>query len=161
MPKESLSSALFPGLSSSVQVHSGFANEHAKPASSILSAVQDTLSKFPQTTSITTVGHSLGAALSLLEAVHLQLNLPSGTTIRFIGYGTPRVGNPAFANYVDAQLPGSLLTRVNNKQDVVPTVPPQLLGFQHPSGEIHIQESNAWDACPGMIFILMYISFTN
>ena len=28
-------------------------------------------------------------------------------------------------------------------------VPGRFLGFHHPSGEIHIQDSGAWLACPG------------
>ena len=62
--------------------------------------------------------------------------------------GMPRVGNQAFANFVDSQLSGRV-THVNNQEDPVPVVPGELLGFHHPSGEIHIQDSGAWDACPG------------
>lgn len=65
----------------------------------------------------------------------------------FIGYGLPRVGNQAFANYVDAQ-PISV-THINNKEDFVPILPGMFLGFHHPSGELHIQDSDAWVACPG------------
>jgi hypothetical protein len=65
-----------------------------------------------------------------------------------VGYGMPRVGNGAFADYVDAS--GVLaLTHVNNREDPVPIVPGRFLGFVHPSGEVHIQDSGAWDACPG------------
>ena len=70
-----------------------------------------------------------------------------------IGYGVPRVGNQAWADYVDAHVTslesGQGLTRVNNKEDPVPILPGEFLGFVHPSGEVHIQDSNAWDACPG------------
>ena len=57
-----------------------------------------------------------------------------------------QVGNQAFADYVDAHL---ALTHINNKEDPIPTVPGMFLGFHHPAGEIHIQDSGAWDACPG------------
>ena len=43
-------------------------------------------------------------------------------------------------------------TRVNNEKDMVPTVPGRFLGFHHPSGEVHVQDSNAWDNCPGASF---------
>lgn len=59
-----------------------------------------------------------------------------------------KVGNQAFADYVDAHV--TSLSHVNNKKDVVPILPGRFLGFHHPSGEVHITESNAWDACPGM-----------
>lgn len=55
------------------------------------------------TTKVTIVGHSLGAALALLDAVFLPLHLPATTTFKMVGYGMPRVGNPAFAKYIDGQ----------------------------------------------------------
>lgn len=44
-------------------------------------------------------GHSLGAAIALLDAVYLPLHLPPGTTFSTTVFGLPRVGNQAFANY--------------------------------------------------------------
>jgi len=43
------------------------------------------------TTHVTVVGHSLGAALALLEMVYLPLHLPETTTFDMYGYGMPRV----------------------------------------------------------------------
>ena len=118
-----------------------------RTASNILAIVQNTLS-MKNTSSVTVVGHSLGGALALLDGVFLSLQLPKSVTVKVISYGMPRVGNQAFANLVDSQLSG-LVTHVNNKEDPVPTVPGMFLGFHHPSGEVHIQDSGAWDACPG------------
>lgn len=98
--------------------------------------------------SVVVTGHSLGAALALLDSVYLTLHLPSGTSVSMIGYGMPRVGNAAFADYVDATHSGSL-THINNKKDPVPIIPGRFLGYVHPAGEVHIQDSGAWDACPG------------
>ena len=41
------------------------------------------------------------------------------------------------------------MTHINNMEDPVPIVPGEDLGFVHPSGEVHIQDSGAWVACPG------------
>ena len=68
--------------------------------------------------------------------------------MRMVGYGMPRVGNAAFADYVDASS-ALTLTHVNNRKDPVPIVPGRFLGFVHPAGEVHIQDSGSWDACPG------------
>jgi predicted lipase len=103
------------------------------------------MSKY-DTTSVTTVGHSLGAAISLLDAVYLPLWLPSTTKFKTIVYGLPRVGNQAFANYVDAH---ATLTHINNEKDPVPTLPGMFLGFVHPAGEVHIEASGEWANCPG------------
>ncbi|KAI5123192.1 hypothetical protein M0805_003959 [Coniferiporia weirii] len=150
--KMNLDSSLFPGLSSSIEVHNGFASAQADTAPIILSAVEQTLSAHPGA-SVTTTGHSLGAALALLDAVYLPLHLPADTSFKSVLYGLPRVGNQAFADYVDAHITsltgGTGLTHINNKEDPVPIVPGRFLGFAHPSGEVHIQDSGAWDACPG------------
>ena len=125
---------------------------NASTAPAILSAVQKTLSA-QGLSSVTVVGHSLGGALALLDGVFLSLQLP-GVTVKVTSYGMPRVGNQAFTNFVDSQLSGRV-THVNNQEDPVPTVPGQFLGFQHPSGEIHILDSGAWNACPGAFFSLL------
>jgi hypothetical protein len=130
---------------------------HASTAPGILSAVQKTLST-QNLSSVTVVGHSLGGALALLDGVYLSLQLPKGVTVRVISYGMPRVGNRAFADFVDSRLRG-LVTHVNNQEDPIPIVPGRFLGFHHPSGEIHIQDSGAWDACPGAFLLLLSVSF--
>ena len=124
----------------------------ASTALEILPIVQNTLST-QNLSSVTVVGHSLGAALALLDGVFFSLRLPENVTVNVIGYGMPRVGNQAFANFVDSKL-GGRVTHVNNREDPVPVVPPIFFGFHHPSGEIHIQDSGAWDVCPGAYFLL-------
>ncbi|KAI1786144.1 lipase [Ganoderma leucocontextum] len=143
---EKLDKKLFPGVSTSVEVHSGFAGTQSRSAPGVLAAVQKAITKF-RTNKVTVAGHSLGAAIGLLDAVYLPLHIPNITT-RFVGYGLPRVGNQHFADYVDAQRSISV-THVNNKKDIVPILPGRFLGFHHPSGEVHIEESGAWLACPG------------
>jgi len=140
-----LDQGLFPG-TSGLEVHNGFGASQARSAPDVLAAVQKAMSAH-STTSVTIVGHSLGAAIALIDAVYLPLHLPSSTTFKFVGYGLPRVGNPAFADYLDAHFPD--LTHVNNKEDPVPILPGKFLGFQHPHGEIHIQDSGEWDSCAG------------
>ena len=57
-----------------------------------------------------------------------------------------QVGNQDFANYIDANVH---LTHINNKEDMFPTIPGMFLGFVHPAGEVHIQDSGEWVTCPG------------
>lgn len=124
---------------------------HTRTASAILAAVNDTLST-QGLSSVTVVGHSLGGALALLDGVYLSLQLPENTAVKVVSYGMPRVGNQAFADFVDSQLSG-LVTHVNNEEDPVPTVPGMSLGYHHPSGEIHIQDSVTWNVCPGAFLL--------
>ncbi|KAF9451947.1 alpha/beta-hydrolase [Macrolepiota fuliginosa MF-IS2] len=141
-----LDTSLFPGVSSSVQVHDGFRNEHALTAPQILTEVKKLMAAH-NTQSVTCVGHSLGGALAELDALFFTLNLPSSTAIRAFTYGTPRVGNPAFAQLIDAKVPA--FKRINNEKDIVPIVPGRFLGFGHPATEIHIISPGNAVSCPG------------
>ena len=88
--------------------------------------------------------------------MYLPLWLPAGTTFQTFCYGLPRVGNQAFANYVDANL---YLTHINNEEDPIPICPGMFLGYVHPAGEVHIRDSGEWAACPGEFFLLFIVSF--
>ncbi|KAH9951087.1 Alpha/Beta hydrolase protein [Amylocystis lapponica] len=143
--KTTLDSDLFPGLSSDIEVHEGFADAQSSTASDVLSAVQKAISTY-SAKQVTIVGHSLGGAIALLDAVYLPLHV-SDVSFTYIGYGLPRVGNQAFADYVDGM--GVSITHVNNEEDPIPIVPGRFLGYAHPSGEVHIADSGEWASCPG------------
>jgi predicted lipase len=123
----------------SIEVHSGFACQQEKyislffltteksfnpnllsrTAKEILGSVQKALHD-TGLKKVTIVGHSLGAALALLDGVYLPLHIKEkGVHFRVIGYGMPRVGNAAFANYVDHLQLGHnanlTIERINNK----------------------------------------------
>jgi len=141
---DNLDAKLFPGISSAIKVHNGFADSHAETAQDVLAAVKTTMQDH-STNKVTVAGHSLGAAIGLLDAVFLPLQIP-GIELEMVGYGMPRVGNQEFANFVDANVK---LTRITNKKDPVPILPGRFLGFHHPSGEIHIESDNSFVSCPG------------
>ncbi|KAM5530142.1 hypothetical protein V8D89_014106 [Ganoderma adspersum] len=143
---EPLDLSLFPGMTLPIAAHAGFLATHSSSAPDVLKAVEQAMDEY-RVSKVTVTGHSLGAAIALLDFAFLPLHLPNGTNVRFVGYGTPRVGNQDFANYIDAQ--NRSVTHINNKDDPVPILPPLLLGFKHPNGELHIVESGEWDSCPG------------
>ncbi|TFY56696.1 hypothetical protein EVG20_g8828 [Dentipellis fragilis] len=145
IPMEKLDASLFPGIDPSIRVHTGFADAHARTAQTVLAEVQAALQQYG-VQSVVITGHSLGAVLSLLDAVYLALHLPSSVSIRTIGYGLPRVGNSHFASYVDAHVQ---LTHITNKHDPFPILPFQFLGFRQPAGEVHIDQANTWVECLG------------
>ena len=72
-------------------------------------------------------GHSLGAALATLAAARRA-------PLAVYTFGTPRVGNPAFARSL-RQLP---IYRVVDGIDVVSMMPPAFMGFCHVGREIRL-----------------------
>ena len=96
----------------------------------------------------------------------MRMNLPSNIQIKAVTYGTPRVGNDAYANYFDSKASQSFVpftaqtftnmisqvsdfVRVNNEKDIVPILPGRGLGYSHPQGEIHIRSPGSAVACQG------------
>jgi pimeloyl-ACP methyl ester carboxylesterase len=65
---------------------------------------------------VTIVGHSLGAALALLDSVYLPIFIPNAY-YSLVTYGMPRVGNDIFADYVDRNVN---VTRITNKYVCLP-----------------------------------------
>ncbi|KAH7104422.1 alpha/beta-hydrolase [Auriculariales sp. MPI-PUGE-AT-0066] len=143
--RDSLDPTLFPGVPSNVKAHGGFLDAHARAAPDVMAAVKQTMNT-TGTNNILLASHSLGAALSLLDAVMFKQQLP-GVFIRYVGYGLPRVGNQEFADFVDANLPDVI--RIVNQQDPVPILPGRFLGFRHPTGEVHIGEDGTFLHCNG------------
>jgi hypothetical protein len=101
------------------RVHTGFEDQYL----SVRADVERALEHVSDPLFIT--GHSLGAALATLAA--------AGRKVQGVyTFGSPRVGNQAFVD----SLKGTNIFRVVDDQDVVPTLPPEGLGFVH-AGELH------------------------
>ncbi|KAG9018753.1 hypothetical protein FRB90_010061 [Tulasnella sp. 427] len=98
----SLNAKYFPGIDSSVQVHQGFSTCHGKTADRINSAVKQMINDH-SITNVVTVGHSLGGALAVLDAMSLQMVLPSTVRFKVVTFGQPRIGNQQFADFMDAR----------------------------------------------------------
>ncbi|KAF6156415.1 hypothetical protein GIB67_009073 [Kingdonia uniflora] len=75
--------------------------------------------------SLTITGHSLGAAIALLNAYEAAVTIP-GLPISVISFAGPRVGNIAFRDKLNRL--GVKVLRMVGKQDVVPKVP---LGIEY------------------------------
>ncbi|KAJ6455158.1 alpha/beta-hydrolase [Mycena sanguinolenta] len=135
------------GTPAGVAVHSGFQTAWVQTSTTILNAVQQIQAQVP-TASVLVTGHSLGAAVSLLDAIFLKQQLPSNTSIQVVGFGRPRVGNQAFADWVDSMF-GDKNAFVVSRDDPVPHVPLLDQGFVHASGEIWIKDNTTTLSCAG------------
>ncbi|KRX00049.1 hypothetical protein PPERSA_07246 [Pseudocohnilembus persalinus] len=84
-------------------------------------------------------GHSLGAALSVFNAMDLIEN--GITDFVWYNFGQPRIGNKATADYIQKNLTNKLM-RVTHHKDPVPHVPPEDFGFYHSTQEIFYVHSS-------------------
>lgn len=96
-------------------------------------------------------GHSLGAGLATVCAASL-LTIGIGVEFdRLVTFGSPRVGDKAFASLLNDYR--ERIDRFVNNQDIVTRTPPANLGFSHigsvryidTEGRIHLNGCNMWD----------------
>ncbi|KAI9292199.1 alpha/beta-hydrolase [Neoconidiobolus thromboides FSU 785] len=122
-----------------IQVHLGFKGcaEALRPY--YLPIISNLLKIYPDYHLVVT-GHSLGGAIATLAAadIFLSLSLPP-ERMKLFTYGEPRVGNNNFAKWYDSF--SFYTSRVVNKYDIVPRLPPRLLGFSHHNNELWITKS--------------------
>jgi len=78
-------------------------------------------------------GHSLGAAMAAICAGRCKLSYIKSNPRALYTYGSPRVGNKRYVNYVQIET-----YRWVNNNDIVTRVPPMWLGFRHKGQEIYL-----------------------
>ncbi|KAI0490866.1 lipase [Xylaria cf. heliscus] len=120
------------------QVHSGFATAWDEISDTVLSAVKAAKAANPGYKIVFT-GHSLGAAVSSLGAAYAR---QQGLAIDIINYGSPRVGNGAFAQFVSDQ-PG-VEYRITHLDDPVPRLPPIIFNYAHTTPEYWLSDGNSF-----------------
>ena len=111
------------------KIHTGFFEAYSPLRDEMLQKVNNFYQEHPKKVLVT--GHSLGGAMATLAAVDL---VNARYTVDLITFGTPRVGNKEFAQYVDRIVKG-LNLRVTYKNDIVTVVPN--IGYRHAGQEIH------------------------
>jgi len=111
-------------------VHCGFQETEKKAFPLVLNAVLKVHSMFPDY-SIVVTGHSLGAAVATLTTLDL-LAAKLGVPVSLHNFGSPRVGNDAFATFASNTIVDR--TRNTHYKDIVPHVPMHER-FTHISGE--------------------------
>ena len=108
------------------QVHRGFHRCYA----SVRPAIQEFLLAHAGPKSIIRVtGHSLGGALASLAAMDIATGGLPCRALEVFTFASPLVGGARWARHFSAQ--GFAAWRIANRRDIVPKVPPTLLGYRH------------------------------
>jgi triacylglycerol lipase len=81
-------------------------------------------------------GHSLGGAMATICAGRCFLSHIESIPEQLYTYGSPRVGNNRYINYVQVDH-----YRYVNNNDIVTRVPPALLGYRHCGSEVYLNRN--------------------
>lgn len=111
------SQTVYPYAKDGGLVHKGFLDIYNSARKQILS----TMSKLSPRKTLYLTGHSLGGCLANLCAADLTTNTGFKTPSVYT-YGSPRVGNPAFASLFNRRTGPHY--RIYNTNDIVPELPP-------------------------------------
>ena len=120
-------------------VHNGFYRSALAIRNKTIDTVRLLKKKY---NTVVLTGHSYGASVSLLLAMELY---KVGIEVDMYNYGQPRAGNPKFADFVNTVIGG--YWRTTHYKDIVPHVPPIVLGYQHACGEIYEDETGTLNHC--------------
>ena len=134
-----------------VKIHKGFWEIFNSPVEKGLPSLQEQLHQLlPTYLSKTTenelhIGaHSMGSAIAVLSFTDTILRFPNLTINTYIT-GCPRVGDPAFANAINALAKNPnynfSLWRIANTEDIITTLPPPFIG-RHLYSHLLISDRN-------------------
>lgn len=103
---------------SDCEVHSGFNHAWEDNSEEIYKSIWSAFQTYPNHTLVVT-GHSLGAAVGTIAAVHLR---EAGYPCDLYTFGSPRVGDEGFVQFIASQ--DGREYRVTHSDDPVPRTPP-------------------------------------
>ena len=120
------------------RVNYGHLRQVRRVEEQFLVAIRNATEQFPEA-EIWVIGHSLGGVLAALLCAVLRREgyVPN----RAWGFGMPRPGNEAFAEWFDAEFPffeRVVLVEPNGHQDVITRLPPSAFGWRHVSKRLRI-----------------------
>lgn len=125
--------ARFVALQGGTRVHTGFFQAYWPIRDRMFEAVVPAIKAKPRPVYIT--GHSLGGALALMATAELANHDDADVRDRIAAcytFGCPRAGDASFDLYVKVPL-----YRITNGVDIVPEVPPAVLGYRHVGDSRH------------------------
>ena len=137
------------------QIHDGFQQAWGEISTNVEGVVAFAKSLYPSFRVVAT-GHSLGGAIATIAAASLR---QSGLAVDLYTFGSPRVGNAAFADFVTNQTGAEF--RVTHVNDLVPRLPPLILDYRHTSPEYWLSDGNATTVTYGVNDIKICVGDAN
>ncbi|CAM9163605.1 unnamed protein product [Ectocarpus sp. 4 AP-2014] len=142
----------YGGLCEQCQVHRGFLAAYDLVKDQVRYAIGQHMQYNPHVQILIT-GHSLGAALAVLCFLDLRVNRGLGqgpnSSVSFAPiylFGSPRVGNEAFATLTTR--PGVSIFRLVHHRDPVPHLPLEAWGYHHPPTEVfYTEDQSSYQVC--------------
>ncbi|EHA48036.1 hypothetical protein MCOR27_009025 [Pyricularia oryzae] len=122
-------------------VHYGIKLTYDIIEGALINALNSARAQWPSYQVVAT-GHSIGAGVATVAAARLRNRL--NVDIQLYTFGSPRVGNDAFATFVTNQNRGRNY-RITHYDDVVAALPPSWAGFAHVSPEYWLRRKDASD----------------
>lgn len=125
----------YPGVANG-EVHKGFYAAWKDVEEEAMQAIKQLMNEH-RGANVLVNGHSLGGVLAQLTALSVyDYASQTNNNIKIISYtfGSPRWCNRVIADYYNSRI--SVNWRITNVRDVVPTVPPDNLGYHHTHTQI-------------------------
>jgi len=127
------------------EVHGGFLDAYMSIRAQVNAAGKVLTKLYPNLPFVVT-GHSLGAAIGTLAAADLAIEQSIPNPVELWTFGSPRVGNPVFSQYIDKKYLHESF-RVTNNRDPVPRLPPAFLNVQHIDTEYWFTNADTYKQC--------------
>lgn len=118
-------------------LHTGFLTAYNEVKDALLAGVAAAKAANPSYKIVFT-GHSLGGAVSTVAAGYAR---KLGYEVDLYTYGSPRVGNKQFVQFVTDQAGAEY--RVTHLDDPVPRLPPLIVGYRHTSPEYWLADGSS------------------
>lgn len=115
-------------------IHAGFYSlwTASSMQGAMTAAVSELMAAHPGSRLVAT-GHSMGGALAQLAGLELKF-AHNASRVTVFTFGAPRVGNLAYQQLFNLYIDESW--RFTHNRDIVPSVPLQIMGFQHVAREV-------------------------
>ena len=118
-----------------VKIHTGFHEAYIAIRKGLMERLSESCKEY-NTSKLVFTGHSLGGALATITAVDFHDQYGFGDQITIASYGQPRVGNAAWAQYLESLPFSDRHYRTVAQGDPIVEMPPKELGYRHAGREI-------------------------